>query len=38
VAYLRLFEAPEPVLRIVMHPNKVSHTIVMPPRSLGKHT
>jgi len=36
VAYLRLLEASEPVIRIVIHPNKVNHIIVMPPRRLEK--
>ena len=29
-------EASEPVIRIVIHPNKVNHIIVMPPRRLEK--
>ena len=36
MAYLRLLEASEPVIRIVTHPNKVNHIIAMPPRRLEK--
>jgi len=36
VAYLRLLETSEPVIRIIIHPNKVNHIIIMPPRRLEK--